>query len=622
MSTATPLAYYLAAFFLLMAGIMGCTPSQSPPPDRLFVNGSHLTKVRESVAVPGSHHAEALQNIRSRVHAEDLHAYGNGVNRYNRSYLAQEAAFLGLLATAPDSQRYYAQKAFETIQDIYNSPEQERLPHKQYGLSRAMMQLGLALPYAWCRQHWDSSQLAYVSGKIDEALDAWLSYEHANFGKTRGSNWVAVCRGGELVLLLASSQQSKRKARYEFLIEQLRLHIQNGYGDLGVSQEGIGYTEYGGQFLLKAIHAAASQGDSTLFSAAQKHAWWKQAMYIGSFQPLARKFLMTGVAGPSGPAEGWASQLFGLVPNEDLPYYLWWYNRHLGQKSILPPEQRFDFMRAGTIWSVLYYPQNITEQDPTEVFPVGVADDHGYYFFRNRWRDENDIMLSLMADAHHHSNAWDQPEVFAMNLMAHNSRYVGGPSKERSDSLYSTLLVEGQYNIKNSVKLLGKPLHFEASANNAFVAVDGGELYRALGLEHAQRRMSIAFLPDNQALICISDTLVANGPKTFGWQLNLGDQQYGGHGLEVTKKGNYFRLQSEHGMVEGWLFAPGPLSFLPTEDPIRIQFSAQATTTTALLMVHNGTPLGENAAKVQSENIFSLGGKSLKVKPNGQMLLE
>ena len=501
--------------------------------------------------------------------------------------MVQEAAFLSLIAPDRNDRRHYAQVAYEVIWDIYENPEQERLPHSGYGLSRAMMQLALALPYAWSSRYWTAGQKHYVFTKINGALDAWLSYDHANFWRTRGSNWTAVCRGGELVLLLASGQREQRRKRYDFLIEQLVLHIRNGYGSLGVSQEGIGYTEYGGQFLLKAVHAAASMGDSTLLAEARQKAWWKQAMYLQSFQEQGRKYLMTGVAGPGAYNEGWASLLLPLTPVEELPYFLWWYDRRIGRLSPGNLRQRFDHQRAGAIWSVLYYPADVTSRDPTGIYPAGVADDHGYYFFRNRWRDEHDILLSIMADEEHHSHAWDQPEVFALNLAAHNTRYIGGPNKGREQDLYSTLLVDGQYNVKGSVRLTGKTLDWETGPDQGFVAVDGGLLYDSLGLDLARRQLALQFLEENRAVICVMDTVSAAEEHRYTWQLNLGDHEQA-EDLQVSTGNRRFRIRSAEGQVDGWVINPQEFEFGPETDPFQFHFSGRNDRVMVVLLVHDG----------------------------------
>ena len=556
---------------------------------KLHIDDAELTAIQQQIEITGSHHDQAFKALKWRIDQQDLSVYKEDVNRYNRSYLAQELAFASLIAEQETEKKKYARRALEVIKDIYNNPAQERLPHVDYGLSRAMMQLALALPYNWCREYWADKEIAYVEEKIDQALDSWLTYEHANFRYEKGSNWVAVCRGGELVLLLAAEQKERRKERYDFLVEQLMTHMQNGYGDHGATQEGMGYLEYGGTFLLKAVFASASIGDSTLWHEARKHAWWKLTMYAESFQDHARKFLMTGVAGSSGIDEGWSSLLLNLVSDKELSYYQWFYDRHMGRMAPGTEQEKYDAERAGTIWSILYYPIDSEGVDPTGVFDAGIRDSNGYFFFRNRWRDENDILFSIMADEHHHSHAWDQPEAFAINLMAHNTRYVGGPSKERENNLYSSLLVDGQYNFKGASRLTGKAQDWEISKQQAYVKIDGDTLYSAFGLDKATRHCALKFLNENEAIICIYDQLEDEEEHAYTWQLNLGDQ-HPEASIRVSKSENHFKLQSDQGIVDGWIFsnANPEYEFGESYDPTQIHFGGSKAQFTVLLHVHDG----------------------------------
>jgi hypothetical protein len=508
-------------FLLIMIWVTGFAQSQP----QLYLSNYKLEKIKAAVEIDHSHHALAYQSLKERVDAGSLDVYLGDPNRYNRSYLAQEAAFVSLISDSREQQKKYAQLALNTIKNIYEDADQERLPQNGYGLSRAMMQLGLALPYTWCRQHWNKEERQYLTDKINEALDAWLTYDHTNFGNERGSNWVAVCRGGELTLMLAANQVEKRRQRYDFLVKQLLLHMQNGYGSLGVSQEGMGYIEYGVTFLLKAVFAAASVGDSTLLNEAQKHEWWRLAMYSESFQPFERKFLMTGVAGSSAYNEGFASLLLNLVPPLYKPYYSWWYDIHMGVKAPYDAGDKFDNHRAGTIWAILYYPDTDISMDPTNVLPPAIYDDHGYYFFRNRWQDENDLLLSLMADSHHHGNAWDQPEVFCINLMGYNDRFFGGPGKKRENKYYTTLLVNDKYNIDKSVTLTGKTEYWQPNNNGGKLIVNGGDLYQQLGVDFAQRHLIVKFLSDNELIMVLLDTVRASEKNSYTWQANLGSNE-------------------------------------------------------------------------------------------------
>ena len=568
------LLYYLLLFISLF--IFQTSIAQ------LYVSGVDLKAIKKEIRKEGTHHYAAYQKLKSRVDQHDLTVYGSGIDRYNRSYYAQEAAFLSLLENDEQQQKEYADLAFEIIQEIYQDKNQERLPQEGYGLSRAMMQLALALPYNWCREFWTASQKSWVFNKITEALDAWLTYDHANFWNEKGSNWVAVCRGGELILMLAADEENKRKERYEFIKEQLLTHMKSGYGDLGVTQEGMGYLEYGGTFLLKAVYAAASKGDSTLYHEARNHQWWKLAMYAESFQSHENKFLMTGVAGPGGYNEGWASLLLNHVPSKEVPYFLWWYDRHMGQLSNM--KKNFDSDRAGTIWSVLYYPIHEKSKDPSGIYPAGIADDHGYYFFRNRWKNENDIMASIMADEHHHGNAWDQPEVFALNLMAYGSRFIGGPSKDRENELYSTLLVDGKYNIEKSVTLTGKTLNWNTGRQSAYVKIGGGALYQQLGLKKATRQFGINFTDNNEAIICIIDSLKSNKQHNFTWQLNVGDNK-DNDGIKVQSEENYFKMKGANGYLNGWIIHPDEFQMVNINDPFRINITGKDKMIMTILFV-------------------------------------
>ena len=571
---------------------------------KIYINDSVLKSIQKEIGIKESHHSQAYQALKWRVNQDDLTVYREDVNRYNRSYLSQEFAFASLIERSEKEKKHYAKKAFDAIKSFYENPDQQRFPHKDYGLSRAMMQLGLALPYNWCKDYWTKNQTDFVNNKINEALDAWLTYDHANFWDDKGSNWVAVCRGGELVLLLASGQKEKRKERYNFLIEQLVTHMQNGYGDHGASQEGMGYIEYGGTFLLKAVFAAASLGDSTLYKEAQKHAWWKLAMYAESFQPHERKFLMTGVAGSSGIDEGWTSLLLNLVPHEELPYYQWFYDRHMGQLAPGTEQDKYDAERAGTIWSIMYYPVGIEPKDPSGSYQAGIYDSNGYFFFRNRWKNEDDILFSIMSDEHHHGHAWDQPEVFALNLMAHNTRYIGGPSKKRDNHLYSSLLVDSIYHFRGSSNLTGEVIHAQISLRGGNVGINGGALYHKLGLDQARRFMALQFEGDNDAVICIVDHVKAKSNHLLTWQLNVGDEK-GKSGIDVILERRKFKLKSANGVVEGWILSPEKGTINQSEDPVQAVSSSGEKNLMMLLYIHDGASGIQAPEKLSEDGRYS-----------------
>lgn len=493
---------------------------------RLGLTPEKRDSLRGAMDNPGDPRHAIYQLLRARVEApETWWNRDEGNWNYGRSYLASASAFLYAL----NGEARLAQQSYDTLRAIYEDPDPDRrLPHEGYGLSRATVGLGLAYTWDWAREGLDEQQRAWLRARMLEALDAWPEYRHANLEtEHQGSNWVSVCRGGELILMLAAGEETRRAERYAFLKQSLLRHMRN-FDEIGVSQEGIGYTAYGGIFLLRALLALRDVGDTALEEEAARHAWWKQAMYAGSFAQLpaetGRAWLMSGVGGPGIGDEGWASLLLGFVPKADLPYFLWWYQRHMGALAPGPAQQRYDPRRDGQVWAMLLYPERSPVLDPTRVYPTGIRGAAGQVLLRNRWRNAGDIQVSVHADTQHHSHAWDQPEVFSVHVLAHGETWLGGPGKEKEPRHFTTLLVDGRHaRERGGVADNGALKRVELFPDGALVVVDGGEQYRQLGVKSAERQVLVHFHPESDDLLLSTlDRIESDEPHTYTWQANLG----------------------------------------------------------------------------------------------------
>ncbi|MGB2822237.1 MAG: hypothetical protein WBF17_14730 [Phycisphaerae bacterium] len=574
------------------AGARQPSPVRSGDNDhpRLFVSRERLEALRGLIKVEGSHHALAYGAMKDRVDNNRAGAGQSG--SYLNSYRAREAAMMALLASDAAVAKEYAAASFDAFSKCS--------PQSGSGLARGMHSIGMAIAYDWCRSLWTDARRAEAARKMAAALDAWPAFTHANLGDVRGSNWVAVTRGGEMVMLLAAGEEKRRADRFALLKRELGLHIRNGFGSLGISQEGIGYTEYPGAFLLPAVFACASIGDDELIKAARTRAWWTSALYTHTFQSHGRKTLQTGVTSGGTLDQGWSSLTLNLCPSDSLPYYLWWYDRHQGRLAPEPPAEKFDAARAGTVWALLYYPEKLKAKDPTGVCPAGVADDRGYYFFRNRWKDANDIQVSIMADAHHHGHAWDQPEQLAINLLAYDTRFFGGPVKKRDDKLYSTLLVDGKYNVEGSTSMTGRKVAFEAGKTGGYAIVDGGALYEALGVEQARRHLLVDFLPgEGGAVLSTLDRITSARKHAYTWQANLGDSMKSKTGREAGRP--YFLLAGRRGFVKGWVLHPADAK-VSKGGPLRIETAGANADVWVVMLVASGDP---PAAAVSGEGLRS-----------------
>jgi hypothetical protein len=125
-----------------------------------------------------------------------------------------------------------------------------------------------------------------------------------------------------------------------------------------------------------------------------------------------------------------ASLTFGTVPADQLPYYLWWYNRCEGMKSPAPALLKFDSHRGCLPYAMLCSPVGVEEKDPTGVLPPSYySQTRGLAFFRNRWKDADDILATISADAHNAGIGWDSCGTLGLNLLAFNTRFFGQPEK-------------------------------------------------------------------------------------------------------------------------------------------------------------------------------------------------
>jgi len=600
---------------------------EHPP---LFLSDERAAEIREAVGEKDTHHHLAETLMRQRVEAGTLDAYGGGNNGYRRSYKAREAALLSRIVGDDATRKKYADIAFEALKGVYGEG-QDRVPDDGYGLSRAMMSMGFGIAYDWCHDVWSDEQRAWVEGKIDTALAKWPKYGHANLGHARASNWVAVCRGGELVLLLCRGRDETDEGakRRDKLIKELKRHIDAAFGDLGMCQEGIGYTEYPGGFLLPAILAAREAGDETLWNAAQKKKWWKGAMYGESFQGEERKFIMHGVAHTSNFNEGWTSLLHAFVPDEEKPYYMWFYDRHMGRRSNMSAVHIFDGQRAGTVWAMVYYPEDVEAEDPTGVYPPLAVDSHGFNLFRNRWQDEDDILASVMSDTKWHSHSWDMAEALAINVMAANSRYFGGPGKKRRVPDHSTLLVDGRpykggKGLGRRGEANGEQIATGSTDHGAYVVVGGGKQYRAMGVDDVHRHMVADFsLGDGRGLISTLDLITSSKEHTYTWQGNLGAEKESRDSLEVGVRPeggrpSFLIRGRDEGFLKGWVLHPADAELSADGDPVRIETAGTDAQIWVAFVVGSGNP---PEARIEGEGLgttLTVGGTTLSYDPDAK----
>ena len=494
---------------------------------RLLVTPERLELIRRQIKVPGSHFQLAHAGMVERARGDPQTVWaGDSRAGYWPVYASRELAFLSLVAADPAEKRRYAAAAAKCLPSL---DYVKWFGFRSRSLGHAMATFGAALTYDWAYNEWTDAERAGAEPLLEYFLKHWETYRRVSEERVTGYNFYGVLYGAEAMLLLATGSE-KTSRRYAVVVDVLARHLAAVGGELGAHHEGIGYTEYPMGFALPAAIALAQHGEPRPLNAARTHAFWKLNMYVQTFMTsYERKFIQYGVSHRSGANEGFASLAAALCPPEQLPYYRWFYDRHMGRLAAAEANQRFDSHRGNTPLALLFYPADVAPKDPTGVLPKAVADTHGYILFRNRWCDADDIQAALIACGQR-GGGWSQTEHLNLRLMAFDTHFFGGPGKERGIENYTTLLIDGA----NAAKPQPGEPSFRPGAITAFVPgprggyaiVDGGEHYRAMGVKRAARHLLVHFAPpaQNTAVLSTLDDVASADEHVYTWQANLGPE--------------------------------------------------------------------------------------------------
>ncbi len=492
---------------------------------RLGLTADRLASVRKAIDDPAETRHAIYRALRASV--DSPKQPDAAIDPF---FSAIRASLLHKLTAEPR----YAAQAYQHLRGAYTS---DPAPHQADWPVRAAASLGLAYTWDWSAGA-SAADRAWLKDRITEMLAAWPAYQHEDLTPgLEGLSAHAACRGSELVLLLAAGEETRQSSRYRALKQDLLLHMQR-FDEIGASSEGSVYPANGGTYLLRALLALRDVGDLELEAEAAKHAWWRQAMYSGAFSlrpdGAQRNWLMSGAGGPSIGDAGWASLLLAFVPRPNVPYFLWWYEHHAGAASPGDENLRYDPQADGRVWALLLYPEQTPMLDPTGVFPSGIRGTSGQVLIRNRWRNRSDIQIAIHAGAPLSSNLPGPSETFRLQVLAHGETWIGGPDTPANPGEASTLLVDGQApasptptlsTIPTGAKTQGGSIRSaEFWLDGAYVVLDGGEAYRSLGVDQAERHVLVHFHPASDDLLLNTlDRVESTGLHSYTWQANLGE---------------------------------------------------------------------------------------------------
>ncbi len=498
-------------YLLFLSFNLSAQNSHSPRPPLFLMDGDRLTELQTLVTVPGTTHYEAFQAMKARVDANDI----PGIGSYERGYMAREATLLYLLT----GEASYLDIAYTRLQEIYSVsvPAGQAAPDEGSGLGRAQTLASFAIAYNWGYDGFTQAQRDWIAQKANDGFDSYgnaLGHPNIEY-KSHNSNWNGVVAGAHVMSLIAMDQHVvERRRDYQRSREIVRRHI-SSYGDRGWTQEGNFYFGLSTEYTLPAMAAMLQIGDPHAASTFASRRIHHIIMYASAFN-AKQNSLTWGVGGDTIPNAGITSALFALIPPGELPAYTWFFDRARGIENPAAPADKYDYHAAGTVYTLLFYPEDVTPVSPAGSYPTVMHDSRGGYILRSGWEDENETIVGLWADSTSYDRSWSQADAGQISIMSAGVKWTAGPGPATSglENAFSQIQVDGVSRVSTGS---GSSLGSETSPTGGYARVDGGSKFSALNVDQAIRHVLTDFSPASFDIVSTLDEMRASQAVSYGW---------------------------------------------------------------------------------------------------------
>ncbi|MFW5699110.1 MAG: hypothetical protein ACOCYN_04570 [Planctomycetota bacterium] len=430
----------VAADDLWPAPVEGHVPIQPGEHPRLLFRASDLPALRARARTPEGQAliarlkeqlggGETMPSLKNDVTS----AYGKSGGPAPRkeewpigTYSMSHAAGFGLLYLLTEEQKYadLGRQCFEwAFQGVRDRDREGRYAFKQPGGAlRAGPTIGwYALGYDLCYNGWDDAfrqrvaqALAHYNESRHAELEALVNGKRHN---PRSNHWGMQVGGGAMTLLAIMHDPGIDMGRIEKLLAaSQRAMIRNateGFGDGGYFAEGDGT----GTMASHIIYLTAAQAWRTAagldFISPRQNVRWMALKWIFLTVPRAgrlddlrscfperggyRHNIWARTKGISGG--GYFGIGYGAVLPKERAALWWFYNTHLRDHDAQrgTPWDSSPPYPHHTVLAFVNTPFGMDLVDPAEVMPRTVRDGRWqFYAFRNRWQDENDIVISQL----------------------------------------------------------------------------------------------------------------------------------------------------------------------------------------------------------------------------------
>lgn len=319
-------------------------------------------------------------------------------SHYDELIIMHRAAFLYVLSGDDrwaKMARQYAEKRLADPRAIANP--------RTKGLTLYTTGTYLSLAYDWCYDapSWDAEFKTKLSQTLKKQADVIIRSGGSEQNRSLASNWQGLrWSTGGLCLLATDEPIDAKQLDLCFRNVSGYLRANLGTDGSGWNCEGLGYTYYpmanGVVPFGIALHRADPSKDIRKATpVAPYNLWTCYAATVLNSTGRWRPDFADDNPGTNG--EGSLGFAFWMAPPELHPGMKYVYDRTVGLKG----DKSFDGARFGTAASILYYPEDVKEQDPMRM-PQWVklfADEkgNGFFTYRNRYGTPDDIVVQIFA---------------------------------------------------------------------------------------------------------------------------------------------------------------------------------------------------------------------------------
>lgn len=541
------------------ADVPGYRPVQPGEHPRLLFRRSDLPALRAKAQTPeGRAIIQRLKVLLGGGEAMPEHKRPLGLPFGDKSkpvpqpvgaYSMSHVAGFGLLYQLTGDKKYadLGRQCFEMALEGYRDRDDKaRYSFKEpTGALRAGPSLGwYAVGYDLCYDGWDPAfreKIARAIANYNEGRH--MSLEELARGKRQhpGSNhWGMQVGGAGLALLAIMNDPGVDMKQIQPLLDDnadcMITNMTRGFGDGGFFAEGDGTGSMASHIaFLTALQAWKTAGGKD-FITPRPNAAWLSLKWIfltiptGDRSNLRRDFPERGAyphniwdrAGLSGG--GYFAIGLGALPEACKPAMLWFYNQHLAQRDARAgaPFDTVSVYPHVAVLSFVNWPLDMKPRNPGDVIPHAFSDSKwGFYAWRNRWQDENDTVISILARGTKGNFSVKGENTLTIWSQGQKTRWGGiaggfkGDFKLAPDG--STILTTGDGS--------GLAIDFSgASGAEVMLVMTGKGAPRGTTVQAGNQAYSFLFLGPGQA-----PTPVASGS-----QVRVGNQTIGWDGKQIT----------------------------------------------------------------------------------------